>query len=112
MNLNKITNHRLLDKLWEFTVKSRAGFRCELCGDGGNGLDAHHILGRGLWLRWDTDNGAAVCRGGCHNKMIVLRWLKETDPRRYKRLTKKRNELHIGRKINLAAIERKLRAAG
>lgn len=57
------------DDLWSKVVRARAG-KCELCG-GGNKLDAHHVHGRGLAVRWDLANGIGLCyqchRNGCHS---------------------------------------------
>jgi predicted restriction endonuclease len=51
-----------LDKLWILAVKTRAGFRCEVCRESLTELDAHHIFGRGESVRWDLNNGMCLCR--------------------------------------------------
>ena len=64
-----------LDVLWAKAVKLIAKNRCEVVTDGvykrcenrggegqGHGLNAHHIIGRSNFnVRWDVDNGVAVC---------------------------------------------------
>lgn len=110
MKYNANPFYRMLDKLFEYIIKNRADWRCELCGDRRNGLEAHHIEGRrDLWLRWDLRNGVAVCRGGCHDNAKVKSWLKRTDPKRYWWLVSQRAKTHPGRRIDLEAIEKKLR---
>jgi len=102
-----LTIHNL-DKMWQYLVKSRAGCRCEMCGDDRNGLQAHHINSRGrLWTRWDKRNGVAVCLGGCHDERKVLEWLEANDPKRYRWIMKQRATVHRGR-IDLNRIRRKL----
>ena len=59
-----------LDKLWRLIIRS--GGCCELCGSRGK-LDAHHIEGRSpMHLRWDLENGIALCfrchRLGVHSE--------------------------------------------
>jgi len=103
--------YRTLDKLWEYIIKDRAGWRCEICHSEKDGLEAHHINGRGdLWTRWDKRNGIAVCRVGCHDKTKVKAWLKENDPARHGWLERQKAKLHQGLKIDLEAIERRLRS--
>lgn len=98
---------RTFDKIWEYMIKSSAGWRCELCGDANNGLDAHHvILRRHLWTRWDKRNGVAVCQGGCHDPVKVLAWLKRTDRRRYNWIMAQKRKVHHGERIDFAKIER------
>jgi len=61
-----------LDVLWAKAVKLIAHNRCEVVTTGrcqnvggagqGHGLNAHHIVGRSNFnVRWDVDNGVAVC---------------------------------------------------
>ena len=65
--------HReVLDKLWSKIVRTRDSFTCQRCGKRhdkkSRGLHAHHILTKGshgFSIRWDLDNGVAVCYG-CH----------------------------------------------
>lgn len=50
-----------LDKLWARKVKTRASFRCALCGSG-VGVEAAHIFSRRYAAtRWDLSNGIALC---------------------------------------------------
>ena len=63
-----------LDILWAKAVKLRAKNQCEIVtdkrcsnrsGEGqGKGLNAHHIIGRSNFnVRWDIENGVALCVG-------------------------------------------------
>lgn len=55
------------DQAWSEAVRFRG--RCDLCGNAGIDFDAHHIIGRAnLFTRWDTINGACLCRP-CHRKV-------------------------------------------
>lgn len=109
MNLSKNPIYRMLDKLFEYLIKRRAGWRCELCNSNRDGLESHHVFTRGdHWLRWDPDNGVATCRAGCHDKNKVLAWLKRNDPKRHERLRSKRNERHHGQRIDLEKIRMNL----
>ena len=64
----KTTRRKLrdqLDKLWAEIVKQRANDVCEkhFCNKT-TYLNAHHIFGRSnLSVRWDLDNGVALCSG-------------------------------------------------
>ena len=73
-----LTQHPLFyacNKLWEYLIKSRAGFCCEICGSGVNGLHAAHIIGRGAyWTRWRLRNGLALCVS-CHVDAKIKAWL-------------------------------------
>lgn len=110
MKLKTNPIYRTLDKLFEFIIKDRAGWRCELCLATDDGLEAHHIIScRHLWTRWDRRNGVAVCRGGCHDNVKVMAWLKETDPRRYRWIIRQRAKVRHGERINMKTIERRLR---
>jgi len=54
-----------LDNLWSQTVKIRAGNRCEMCHRS-RYLNSHHFFGRRyLALRFDVENGFALCPN-CH----------------------------------------------
>jgi len=105
MKLNANPICRMLDKLFEYIIKSRAGWRCELCNSNRDGLDCHHVFTRGNhWIRWDPDNGVATCQAGCHDRKKVLDWLLDQHPERYWRLLRKKNTLHHGQKIDLQQI--------
>ena len=53
------------DDLWSAAVKKRAGYKCERCGKT-KYLQAHHIIPRTNYaLRYDLENGVALCRA-CH----------------------------------------------
>ena len=61
MKKMSITIHSL-DKMWEYLIKSLAGWRCEMCGSGSKGLQAAHIIGRAaMWTRWRLRNGLGLC---------------------------------------------------
>lgn len=63
-NAPKASNKRTDDQ-WAREVKERAGFKCEYCGKKDN-LNSHHIFSRSnRSVRWDLDNGVALCPG-CH----------------------------------------------
>ena len=74
----KVSAHKLYrtcNKLFEYLIKSRAGFRCEMCGSGANGLHAAHIIGRrAYWTRWRLRNGLALCIA-CHDDVKIKAWL-------------------------------------
>lgn len=75
MKLTKNKYYWPCNKLWEFLIKSRAGFCCEMCGSGTNGLHAAHIIGRrAYWTRWRLRNGLALCPG-CHDDVKIKAWL-------------------------------------
>jgi hypothetical protein len=58
---DKRPSTKSLDTLWSERVKDRAGCKCEYCGKSYY-LNAHHVFGRRHWgLRWDLDNGVALC---------------------------------------------------
>jgi ribosomal protein S14 len=51
-----------LDKAWSVVVRTRARWRCEVCGKQEGVLHAHHIVSRGRHaLRHDIRNGVALC---------------------------------------------------
>ena len=97
-----------LDKLWQYIIKARAGFCCEICGASDKGLHAAHIIGRrGLWTRWQVKNGLAVCPD-CHVDSKIKDWLKANDPNRYQWIIKQRAKVRHGQRIDLEAIRRNL----
>lgn len=49
------------DKLWSEAVKIRANHKCQL-GCGRTASDAHHVARKSASVRWDMDNGIALCR--------------------------------------------------
>ena len=58
---------KALDKQWSIRVRQRDGI-CQMCEVPGKTLHAHHWhqqKARSLTLRWDTDNGVALCYW-CH----------------------------------------------
>lgn len=102
---------RELDKLWEYKIKERAGFKCEISGSREGGLDAAHIIGRDyLWTRWDLRNGMAVSRAN-HDHKTIMEWLKRADRRRYNWIMKQKRTVRHGQKPDLKKVRRKLEAA-
>jgi hypothetical protein len=76
---------------------------CVRCGAGGwiENFDAHHILGRGLSVKFDLENGFCLCRD-CHRRLthatrtgdINLRdWTAEKFQERYKRISARKAQL-------------------
>ncbi len=81
----KSKRNNALDRKWKEFIKSRAGGQCEFCGEGER-LNAHHIYDRSIRrLRWDIDNGMALCplhhkfgEWSAHNSPIeFIEWLKD-----------------------------------
>ncbi len=100
-----------IPKLWEYKIKVRGGFRCEICGSVSCGLDAAHIIDRRhLWTAWDLRNGIAVCRD-CHNELAIMGWLFAKDPQRYWWILEQRRTVHQGWKIDPQRILEELKAA-
>lgn len=51
-----------LDELWSKAVKARASFRCEMCCQYKDNLQAHHVIGRrNKTLRHIISNGCSLC---------------------------------------------------
>lgn len=87
---SKIDNRKSeMNSMWQWLVKSGAGWRCEMCGSDGNGLHAAHIIGRrALWTCWQERNGLALCVK-CHDDGKIKAWLMarnwdRTSPYRYR----------------------------
>ena len=57
-------------KNWRSSVFKRDGFRCQICGQVGGTLNAHHIkpFVSNEDLRFDIDNGVTLCEA-CHKKV-------------------------------------------
>ena len=52
--------------LWKLLVKTRAGYRCEICGCTTKQLHAHHLIDAGvLCYRYEPMNGICLC-ASCH----------------------------------------------
>lgn len=65
--MKKPTDKKLkkdLDKFWSIIARGRADHTCEICGARGN-MDAHHMEGRGLNVRWDLATSICLCKK-CH----------------------------------------------
>ena len=107
----------IVDKLWEYLVKGRAGWRCEICGSGSSGLHAAHIIGRGaLWTRHRLRNGLGLCPI-CHVDSKIKAWLiaeahkKDSKYRwRWRWVQKQRRIIHRGRGPDLRNEYRRLRS--
>lgn len=61
-----------LAKLWRRAVLKKSKNTCAICGGVRTDaqLEAHHVIHRsqsGL-LKWNVDNGVAVCKGSCHSE--------------------------------------------
>ena len=54
-------------RLWRKAVLKHYGYRCIICGQGGE-LEVHHCVHRGQakLLRWDWRNGTPAHHGDCH----------------------------------------------
>jgi len=99
----------MLDKLWQYIIKNRTGWRCEMCGDGKSGLHAAHIIGRGaMWTRWRLRNGLGLCPA-CHNDVKIKSWLQVNDPGRWRWVLRQRATIHRGRGPDLETEYRRLR---
>jgi hypothetical protein len=94
--------NRKMDKVWSLTVRMRANFKCEMCGQTPTprALAAAHILPREITeFRWDPNNGLALC-SRCHvysptsfhqNPLFFVDWLQKNRPLIYQYLM---NNLH------------------
>lgn len=58
-----------LDLLWGIIIHNRDKETCQWCERSYGKIDAHHIHGRGLFVRWDTRNGILLCYR-CHQHRI------------------------------------------
>lgn len=55
---------------WRTKVFQRDGFKCQICGQVGGELNAHHIksFAKHVDLRFDIDNGVTLCKE-CHKRV-------------------------------------------
>lgn len=85
---------------WGEKVKARAGYQCELAAYEMacyGPLDPHHHFRQGPHprLRFDTDNGIALCRNHHdwadtpRGRVVIQHWFEATHPERWKRLEAK-----------------------
>lgn len=60
-------------KEWQYKVKEKANFTCDICGDnrGGN-LESHHLNAHSIYKekRYDVSNGVCLCKH-CHKEFHV-----------------------------------------
>lgn len=125
--------NRRLFKLWSEAVRSRVGFKCEICGvqrgtvnESGKPIkiDAHHFMNRDITdcpLKFDIRNGIALCPKhhkfssdeSFHlNPVVTMNWVQKNRPDSFSFVLenyKIRVDLH-NREI-LAEIEDKLTKA-
>jgi len=97
---------QMLDKMWQWVVKSRAGCDCEVRDPAGcmAGAQAAHIVTRrDKWLRWNPKNGVCACPN-CHDDRKIKAWLKRTDPQRYEWAMRERARTHPGLKLDLEVV--------
>ncbi len=56
-------------KVWSLCVRTRDGFKCQLCGESGKVLHAHHFIGRRkAQTKYLLENGVCLCFA-CHNEV-------------------------------------------
>jgi hypothetical protein len=54
----------LLESIWSYLVKLRAGFKCEISGETESTLNSHHLIGKDtLRLRTELSNGICITAG-------------------------------------------------
>ena len=96
-----VIRRRLL-RLWSEAVRSRVGYKCEVCGlkrgtivnEKAVKIDAHHIISKLIKdspLKYDIRNGVSVCTS-CHkfgpnsfhkNPIRTITWLMDNRPLDY-----------------------------
>lgn len=60
-SLTKTQLAKKLDNAWSIAVKTKADWKCEVCGSE-KCLNSHHIVGRrNRTIRWDLRNGVCLC---------------------------------------------------
>lgn len=86
-----------LDKLWREAIKARDK-SCQICGSVSY-LNAHHVIGRrNRNLRWDLDNGIALCpkhhtfgtESAHQDPLWFMNWFQQTHPYRYESISENR----------------------
>jgi len=98
-------------KRWHDKVMIRAGGRCEVCSDGTDAEQVHHITSkRHLHSAWDKRNGIAVCIPH-HDPRTVNDWLERNDPQRHEYRLKQLRTVRHGVKIDPKRILEELEAA-
>jgi 5-methylcytosine-specific restriction endonuclease McrA len=101
-----------LDKEWSLKVRTRDGFKCQICGKKGN--QPMHIIPRMFFdTRWELWNGLTGCfschianKYSCHkNPIWFYNWLKNNRPdllskaesyllKKYKEVYNERKNIH------------------
>jgi hypothetical protein len=94
------------DKAWEYEIKDRAGFSCEVRDPAGccEGIQAAHIISRRrLATRHDLRNGVAACQN-CHDHRKIMAWLDRNDPARYEWIMEQKRKVvrHYERQVPLS----------
>ena len=106
--LTTLTNRKSLLKkceiLWSFVTRSAlACGRCKARSDSVESFDAHHILGRGLSIKFDPENGFCLCQD-CHRILThgtprgeqeLRAWIEQKFQTRYARLVERKAELAV-----------------
>lgn len=67
---NQCERHSAAYAIWRKAVFSRDAFTCQMCGQHGGELNAHHIKPWAIYIenRFDVSNGITLCRT-CHKKL-------------------------------------------
>ena len=95
----KRSETRRLDKEWSLIVRTRDGFKCQVCGSVKHNNNAHHILPKTITeFRHELNNGICLC-AYCHhwNKYLAphqnalgwIRWLHKNKLNTYQYILEK-----------------------
>jgi len=90
-HIRKVLSSKM-DDMWSVAIKARDG-GCVICGRK-DGLNSHHLIGRGNMLyRWDLNNGITLCQyhhtfspdiaahsGNTIATLSFARWLEKNRP--------------------------------